>query len=83
LQKFHRRLSFLFGNYRKLGNVSGNTPAVAEEVSESNSVECALVRENELDMRFEALFLAPDVDALHSIFVESIEQASKAVAAAA
>jgi hypothetical protein len=55
LRKFHRRLPFLFDNYCKLSNVAGNTPAIAEKVSESDSVECAFVRENELDMRFVAL----------------------------
>jgi hypothetical protein len=80
LQIFHRRLSLLFDKSRKLRNFAGNTPAVAEEVPESNSIECALVRENELDMRFEALLLGPDLDTLHGIFVESIEQASMAIA---
>jgi hypothetical protein len=46
---FSRRLSFLFDNYRRPGKVARNTPAVAEEVSESNGVECTLVSENGLE----------------------------------
>jgi hypothetical protein len=80
LQIFHRRLSLLLDKSRKLRNFAGNMPAVPEVVSEAHSIQCALVREDELHMRFDALFLAPDVDALRGIFVESIEQASMAIA---
>jgi hypothetical protein len=73
LQEFHRRLFLLLDYYRQLCDVAGNPLAIADEMPESNSIQCARVGENEADMSFEALCLALDVDSLHCLFIESIE----------
>ncbi len=75
LQKLRRRLLFLFGYRGKFGEVAGNTLAVAEEVLESSSVECALVGENELNMRFKTPRCALDIDVFRCFFVNALEQA--------
>ena len=75
LQKPRCRLLLLFGYRGKFGEVAGNTLAVAEEVSESNSVECALVGENEFDIRFKIPRCALYVDVFRCFLVNALEQA--------